>query len=239
MGEIPSYKAEFIEFLRGIKALKFGEFTLKSGRVSPWFCNVGAADDGVKMKQLCRAYKERLSAALSSGEVEDFQGLFGPPYKGIGLAIGTSMEFAGEKDVYWTFNRKEAKSHGDAGALVGKKITRGDKLVLMDDVFTTGETKEEAVDLVNSLDGKVVAVCIAVDRCEVGGDEKTSAIQVFKEKYNIPVISIVNAYEVKDYLSGKTVDFETKDGVLKKDVPFDEGLNILMAAYLEKYGVKP
>ena len=93
-------------------------------------------------------------------------------------------------------------------------------------------------NLGRSLEGEVTAVCIAVDRCEVGADEKTSAIQAFQEKYNIPVISIVNAYEVKEFLSGKIVDFETKTGIIKKDVPFDEGLNILMEAYLEQYGVK-
>lgn len=239
MGEIPSYKAEFIEFLKEVNALKFGEFTLKSGRVSPWFCNVGAADDGKRMNTLCRGFSELLLINLEGGAIH-FNGLFGPPYKGIGLAIGTSMYLAGggKWNPYWTFNRKEAKSHGDQGRLVGHKIKPGDSLAILDDVFTTGGTKEEAVDLIHSLDAKVEAVCIAVDRCEVGADGKTSAIEAFEEKYNIPVLSIVTAYEIMEHMAGRTVDFETKTEVLRKDVSFDEEIRPLMKAYLERYGVE-
>ncbi len=205
-----AYQKQFIEFLLETGALKLSseteDFSLKSGRRSPWFVNLGDFSDGVSARELGRAYAGRIQALLP-----DLSGtlLFGPAYKGIPLAVATSIAL-GEagKAIGFAFDRKEVKAHGEAtGAdlqkqmIVGSKIPDGTKIVILDDVLTTGATKNDALELL----GKVAknlqypGLVIGVDRQEVGIDG-VSAVQKFAEQNKIPVVSIVNAVEVFQYL---------------------------------------
>ncbi len=207
-----AYKKNFIEFLLNKEALKIGEFELKSGRMSPYFINTGMFDDGKSIGKLGYFYAAKIADRFRP---EEFDIIFGPAYKGVPLAVTTAIALSKDFDINkgYAFNRKEPKDHGEATKqeatkqekqknwIVGHKIKDGDKIIMLDDVFTTGKTKYEAIDLLDSVTDYIytAGLIIAVDRQEVGTDG-TSAIQQFEEKTKIPVDSIVSISEIIEYL---------------------------------------
>lgn len=190
------YQKEFIEFAIEQGVLKFGEFTLKSGRVSPYFFNAGLFNTGVALAKLGRFY----AAALEDAAV-DYDVIFGPAYKGIPLATTVAVALADQykKDVPYVFNRKEAKTHGEGGNLVGAELTG--KVVIVDDVITAGTAIREVMAMIDAAEGAIpAATLIALDRQEKGQGE-LSAIQEVERDFNMPVISIVGLNQVLDYVS--------------------------------------
>ncbi|MDF1780770.1 MAG: orotate phosphoribosyltransferase [Alcanivoracaceae bacterium] len=190
------YKKEFIEFALARGALKFGEFTLKSGRKSPYFFNAGTFSSGASLAALGRYYAD----AIVAGGVE-IDMLFGPAYKGIPLVAAVSVALAEHhnRDLPWAFNRKEAKDHGEGGWLVGSPL-QGRALVI-DDVITAGTAIREVAALFEQTDAKMAAVMVALDRQEKGSGE-LSAIQEVERSLAIPVQSIVGMADIIQYLEG-------------------------------------
>lgn len=191
-----AYQKEFIEFAIAQGVLKFGEFTLKSGRVSPYFFNAGLFNSGVALAKLGRFY----AAALEDSGVE-YDVIFGPAYKGIPLAATLSVALADHygKDMPYVFNRKEAKTHGEGGNLVGAPL-KG-RVVIVDDVITAGTAIREVMAMINAAEGATpAAALIALDRQEKGQGE-LSAIQEVERDFGMKVISIVGLNQVLDYVS--------------------------------------
>ena len=189
------YKKEFIEFAIARNVLRFGEFTLKSGRVSPYFFNAGLFNTGGDLAKLGRFY----AAALQAANV-DFDVLFGPAYKGIPIATTTAVALANDhnRDVPYCFNRKEAKTHGEGGNLVGSPLQGN--IMLVDDVITAGTAIRESMQLIEQHDANLAGVLIALDRQEKGQGE-LSAIQEVERDFGTKVISIVSLADVVDYLA--------------------------------------
>jgi len=188
------YKREFIELALELGVLRFGEFTLKSGRVSPYFFNAGLFNTGGAVASLGRCY----ARAVAESGVE-FDMLFGPAYKGIPLVTATAMALADwhSLSVPFAFNRKEAKDHGEGGNTVGAEIAG--RVMIIDDVITAGTAIRESIALIESLGARVCAVTIALDRQEKGSGE-TSAIQEL-EQQGLEVVSIVKLEHILEYLS--------------------------------------
>ncbi|MDT0629096.1 orotate phosphoribosyltransferase [Alteromonas sp. W364] len=191
------YKKEFIEFAIARNVLRFGEFTLKSGRVSPYFFNAGLFNTGGDLAKLGRYY----AAALQASNV-DFDVLFGPAYKGIPIATTTAVALSNDhdKDVPYCFNRKEAKTHGEGGNLVGSPLEG--KIMLVDDVITAGTAIRESMQLIEQHEASLAGVLIALDRQEKGKGE-LSAIQEVERDFGTQVISIVSLADVIEYLAEK------------------------------------
>ena len=211
------YQREFIRFALDRKVLRFGEFTLKSGRTSPYFFNAGLFNSGSALAQLGRFYA---AAIVESGI--SFDVLFGPAYKGIPLAAATAVALAEHhgQDLPWCFNRKEAKAHGEGGSLVGAPL-KGDVLII-DDVITAGTAIREVMQIIASQDGaKAAGVLIALNRQERGNGE-LSAIQEVERDFGIPVVSIVSLNQVLQFLED--------DPQLKQHLP-------AVRAYREQFGV--
>jgi orotate phosphoribosyltransferase len=210
------YQQQFIEMAIAQKALCFGEYTLKSGRVSPYFFNAGLLCTGRALAQLGRCYAH---AIIDAGVEYDV--LFGPAYKGIPLAAATVCALADDfkLDVPYAYNRKEVKDHGEGGQLVGAPLSG--RIMIIDDVITAGTAVREVMEIISAADASPAAVVIGLNRQERGTGEK-SAIQEVEEAFNIPVISIVNLNQVIDYL--KSLPDYAED--VKK-----------MEAYRELYGV--
>jgi orotate phosphoribosyltransferase len=189
------YKKEFIEFAIERQVLRFGEFTLKSGRVSPYFFNAGLFNTGGDLAKLGRYY----AAALQAANV-DFDVLFGPAYKGIPIATTTVVALSNDYnlDVPYCFNRKEAKTHGEGGSLVGSALEG--RIMLVDDVITAGTAIRESMQIIEQHRASLAGVLIALDRQEKGQGE-LSAIQEVERDFNTQVISIVSLADVIDYLS--------------------------------------
>ncbi|MER2490960.1 orotate phosphoribosyltransferase [Catenovulum sediminis] len=189
------YKKDFIEFALSRGVLKFGEFTLKSGRTSPYFFNAGLFKTGGDLAKLGRFY----AAALAQSGVE-FDVLFGPAYKGIPIASATSIALADhyEKDVPYCFNRKEKKDHGEGGTLVGSDLI-GD-IMLVDDVITAGTAIRESMQIIQAQGANLKGVLIALDRQERGKAE-LSAIQEVERDFNTQVISIIQLTDLIEYLA--------------------------------------
>lgn len=177
--------------------LRFGEFTLKSGRRSPYFFNLGALNTGAAIARLGEAYAERIGAAEL-----DFDVVFGPAYKGIPIAVATAEALARRgRDAAWAFNRKEAKSHGEGGAFVGAEVA-GRRVVLVDDVLTAGTAIREAVALLESAGASLAGVIIALDRREVGAGGLT-AVEALAGELAVPVLSLLALEDVIEYLDGE------------------------------------
>ncbi|MCY1283134.1 orotate phosphoribosyltransferase [Pseudomonas jinjuensis] len=211
-----AYQREFIRFAIERGVLRFGEFTLKSGRTSPYFFNAGLFNTGLALAQLGRFYA---SAIVDSGI--SFDVLFGPAYKGIPLAATTAVALAEQhgRDVPWCFNRKEAKDHGEGGTLVGSPL-QGDVLII-DDVITAGTAIREVMQIIDAQGAKAAGVLIALNRQERGKGE-LSAIQEVERDFGMPVVSIVSLEQVLEYLAG--------DAELKRHLPAVE-------AYRAQYGI--
>ncbi|MEO1939202.1 orotate phosphoribosyltransferase [Candidatus Thioglobus sp.] len=188
------YQKDFVDFMLEIGALKFGEFTLKSGRVSPYFFNAGSFNTGEHLSKLGKFYAQ----AITESGLE-FDVLFGPAYKGIPLATACAMALNDSfgMNVPYSFNRKEAKTHGEGGSIVGHAL-QGDVLII-DDVITAGTAIREAMDIIDANGAKAKGVIVAVDRQEKGkGDQ--SAIQEVQENFGITVLSIISLSHLIDYL---------------------------------------
>ena len=188
------YQNDFVDFMLEIGALKFGEFTLKSGRVSPYFFNVGQFNQGNHLSQLGQFYAQAIEASGIKFDV-----LFGPAYKGIPLAAATAIALndSFNRSVPYSFNRKEAKDHGEGGSIVGHPL-EGDILII-DDVITAGTAIKEAKDIINANGAKTKGVVVALDRQEKGKGE-LSAIQEVEQNFGIAVVSIINLSHIVDYL---------------------------------------
>ncbi|RRJ82538.1 orotate phosphoribosyltransferase [Aestuariirhabdus litorea] len=188
------YQRDFIRFAIEQQVLRFGEFTLKSGRVSPYFFNAGLFNSGAALARLGRYY----ASALEQSGVE-YDVIFGPAYKGIPLAAATAVALADQhdKDLPYSFNRKEAKDHGEGGTLVGAEL-KG-RILIVDDVITAGTAVREVMQIIADHEATPAAVLIALDRQERGQGE-LSAIQEVERDYGIPVISIVNLGQVLSYI---------------------------------------
>ena len=212
-----AYQRDFIRFAIDRGVLRFGEFTLKSGRTSPYFFNAGLFNSGSALAQLGRFYA---AAIVESGI--SFDVLFGPAYKGIPLAAATAVALAEHhgRDLPWCFNRKEAKAHGEGGSLVGAPLTG--KVLIIDDVITAGTAIREVMQIIASQEGaKAAGVLIALNRQERGNGE-LSAIQEVERDFGIPVVSIVSLNQVLQFLED--------DSQLKQHLP-------AVRAYREQFGV--
>lgn len=190
-----AYQREFIQFALERGVLRFGEFTLKSGRVSPYFFNAGLFDSGLALAKLGRFYAQAL---MDSGLSYDV--IFGPAYKGIPLAATTAVALAEHhhRDIPWCFNRKEAKAHGEGGTLVGAPLAGN--IVIVDDVITAGTAIREVMQIIKAQGAQAAGVLIALDRQERGTGE-LSAIQEVERDFIIPVISIVSLTQVLQFLA--------------------------------------
>ncbi len=188
-------KNQFIKFVMQTGALKLGEFTLKSGRVSPYFFNAGLFNTGGQLATLATGYAHAIHESNLSFDV-----LFGPAYKGIPLAATTSVALATQfsQDKPYAFNRKEAKKHGEGGSIVGHELTG--KVLIIDDVITAGTAIREAIDIITQNGAKPAGVVIALDRMEKGNSE-LSAIQEVEKEFDIPVKSIITLNDIIDYLA--------------------------------------
>lgn len=211
-----AYQQQFIELAIDRKALCFGEFTLKSGRVSPYFFNAGLFSSGAALAALGRCYA---SAIIDSGV--EFDVLFGPAYKGIPLAAVTATALADHfgRDVPYVYNRKEAKDHGEGGLIVGAPMTG--KVLIIDDVITAGTAVREVMAMIAANGAEPAGVVIGLNRAERGKGE-LSAIQEVEQEYAVPVISIVNLGQIIDYLHGQ---------------PEQAGNVANIEAYRQQYGV--
>jgi orotate phosphoribosyltransferase len=195
-----SYKSDFTKFLLDAGALRFGDFTLKSGRRSPYFINTGAFDTGAKIERLGAYYVACIMDHIGEGHIpEDVSTVFGPAYKGIPLAVATAAALAREynTDTGYTFNRKEAKDHGEGGSFVGAKLKDGDKLIIVDDVITAGTAIRETVPLLRSAaDVEIAGLIISVDRMEKGPGGETSAVKEAERDLGVRVWPIITVKEI-------------------------------------------
>ena len=205
-----SYKREFIEFLQSAGVLKFGDFTAKSGRKIPYFINAGEIKTGEHIKKLgsfyAKAYIDKLGMKNTA--------LYGPAYKGISISVATSIGLAkAGLDVPFFFNRKEAKDHGEGGVFVGYKPVAGDEIVICEDVITAGTAIRESMAILSKLDGvKVAATFVMVDRKEKGQTEKSAMAEV-GEEFGFPVYSVVDVYDIIEYLEEDPKNKENVDRI--------------------------
>lgn len=223
-----NYKKEFIEFMVESDVLKFGEFTLKSGRKSPFFMNAGAYVTGSQLMRLGEYY----ARAIHDNYGDDFDVLFGPAYKGIPLSVATSIAFYKlyGKEIRYCSNRKEVKDHGDTGILLGSKIKDGDKVVIIEDVTTSGKSIEETFPILKAQgDIEIKGLMVSLNRMEQGkGGEKT-ALDEIQDLYGFPTAAIVTMEEVVECLYNKEC--------LGKVVINDE-LKAAIDEYYKQYGVR-
>jgi orotate phosphoribosyltransferase len=195
---MPDFHREFLEFAIAENVLRFGEFTLKSGRISPYFFNAGLFNTGRSLARLGRFYAQ----AISDSQIR-FDVLFGPAYKGIPLAAVTSAALADEHqlDIGYAFNRKEAKDHGEGGTIVGHPLQG--RVLIIDDVITAGTSVRESLDLIRAQGAEPAGVVIALDRQERGKQER-SAIQEVEQDLGLPVVSIARLQDLIRHLQQDT-----------------------------------
>ena len=215
-----SYKREFIQFLQNAGVLKFGDFTAKSGRKIPYFINAGEIKTGENIAKLgqfyARAYLDKVGNKATV--------LYGPAYKGISIAVSASIALAGEGlNLPFFFNRKEVKDHGEGGVFVGYKPKAGDEIVIVEDVITAGTAIRETMEIMKGVEGiKVVATFVMVDRKEKGQGDKGAMVEI-EEEFGFPVYSVVDVYDIIEYLEEDEANKENVDRIKK---------------YLEVYGAK-
>lgn len=220
-----NYKKEFIDFMVKCNVLKFGDFTLKSGRKSPFFMNAGAYVTGSQLMQLGRYYAQ----AIHDNYGDDFDVLFGPAYKGIPLSVATVIAYSElyGKEIRYCSNRKEEKDHGDAGILLGSKMKDGDRVVIIEDVTTSGKSIEETFPIIqaqgtNKDSIKIVGLMVSLNRQEKGKGTKC-ALDEITDLYGFPAKAIVSMSEVVEVLDGTIINDEIKAAI---------------DAYYKEYGAK-
>ncbi len=223
-----AYKQEFIEFMVESNVLRFGEFTLKSGRKSPFFMNAGAYVTGSQLKRLGEYY----ARAIHSKYGDDFDVLFGPAYKGIPLSVATSIAFSElyGKEIRYCSDRKEEKDHGaDKGSFLGSPLQDKDRVVMIEDVTTSGKSMEETVPKVKgAADVEIVGLMVSLDRMEVGKGGQKCALDEVKELYGFDTAAIVTMKEVVEHLYNRECHGR---------IVIDDGLKAAIDAYYGKYGV--
>ena len=219
------YKQEFIEFMVDSDVLRFGEFTLKSGRKSPFFMNAGLYVTGQQLTKLGEYYAK----AIHDNYGDDFDVLFGPAYKGIPLSVATVMAFHKlyGKEIRYCSNRKEAKDHGDAGILLGSPIKDGDKVVIIEDVTTSGKSIEETFPIIQAQgDVEIKGLMVSLNRMERGKGEKSALVEI-QEKYGFPANAIVSMADVVEHLYHKEVNGK---------VVIDDKIKAAIDEYYKQYG---
>ncbi len=221
------YKQEFIEFMVDSKVLKFGDFTLKSGRKSPFFMNAGAYVTGSQLRKLGKYY----ARAIHESYGDEFDVLFGPAYKGIPLSVATTIAYSElyGKDIRYCSNRKEAKDHGDVGILLGSGIQDGDRVVIIEDVTTSGKSIEETFPILKAQGNiEIKGLMVSLNRCERGKGTK-SALQEVSELYGFPTGAIVSMKEVVEHLYNRPYQGQ---------IIIDDTLKASIDAYYEQYGAE-
>ena len=223
-----AYKQEFIEFMVESDVLKFGDFTLKSGRKSPFFMNAGADVTGSQLHRLGQFYARAIHDEFGL----DFDVVFGPAYKGIPLSVITTMalsELYG-KEARYCSNRKEVKDHGDTGILLGSALRDGDRVVIVEDVTTSGKSIEETHPiLMQQANVEVVGLMVSLNRLEVGKGGEICALDEVRERYGFPTASIVDMGEVTEHLLNRECQGR---------VVIDDKVKAALDAYYEQYGAK-
>ncbi|MBO5346566.1 MAG: orotate phosphoribosyltransferase [Lachnospiraceae bacterium] len=224
-----AYKQEFIEFMVDSKVLKFGDFTLKSGRKSPFFMNAGGYVTGSQLKKLGEYYAK----AIHDKYGDDFDVLFGPAYKGISISVVTAIAFSElyGKEVRYCSDRKEEKDHGaDKGSFLGSKLQDGDRVVMIEDVTTSGKSMEETVPKVRgAADVEIIGLMVSLNRMEVGLGGEKSALEEIKERYGFEANAIVDMAEVTEYLHNRPYHGE---------IIIDDAMKASIDAYYEQYGCR-
>ena len=224
-----AYKQEFIDFIVESDVLKFGEFTLKSGRKSPFFMNAGAYVTGTQLMKLGEYYAK----AIYDNYGDDFDVLFGPAYKGIPLSVATTIAFAKlyGKEVRYCCDRKEEKDHGaDKGSFLGSKLKDGDRVVMIEDVTTSGKSMEETVPKVKgAADVEIVGLMVSLNRMEVGKGGEKCALDEVKDLYGFETNAIVSMDEVVECLYNTECNGK---------IVIDDTLKAAIDAYYEQYGAK-
>lgn len=222
------YKQEFIGFMVDSQVLKFGDFTLKSGRKSPFFMNAGAYVTGAQLRKLGEYYAK----AIHDRYGLEFDVLFGPAYKGIPLTVATTMaisELYG-KEIRYCSNRKEVKDHGDTGILLGSKLKDGDRVVIIEDVTTSGKSIEETFPIIKAqADVSIQGLMVSLNRMEKGLSSEKSALDEIREKYGFETGAIVTMEEVVECLYNKPIDGR---------IYIDDEIKGRIDAYYETYGAK-
>ena len=223
-----NYKQEFIEFMVKSQVLRFGEFTLKSGRISPFFMNAGLYQSGGQLEKLGEFYARAIHDAYGT----DFDVLFGPAYKGIPLAVATVMAISRlyGKEVRYCANRKEVKNHGDTGILLGSKLKDGDRVVIIEDVTTSGASMAETVPILRAqADVQILGLMVSLNRMERGQESEHSALSEIQAKYGFPTGAIVTMEEVVEALYNREVNGQ---------VLIDDAMKQKLDAYYLQYGAK-
>ena len=224
-----NYKQEFIEFMVDCEVLKFGDFTLKSGRKSPFFMNAGAYVTGTQLMKLGEYYAQ----AIHSTYGDDFDVLFGPAYKGIPISVVTCVAYAKlyGKEIRYCSDRKELKDHGaDKGGLLGSKLKDGDRVVMIEDVTTSGKSMEETVPKVReAANVEIVGLMVSLNREERGMDSAKSALSEITARYGFPANAIVSMSDVVEVLYNKPYNGK---------VYIDDTLKASIDAYYEQYGAQ-
>ena len=227
--KMEAYKQEFIEFMVESDVLKFGDFTLKSGRKSPFFMNAGAYVTGSQLMRLGEYYAK----AIHDNYGDDFDVLFGPAYKGIPIAVVTAIAYSQlyGKEIRYCSDRTEEKDHGaDKGSFLGTKLKDGDRVVMIEDVTTSGKSMEETVPKVKgAADVTIVGLMVSLNRMEVGKGGEKCALDEVKDLYGFETAAIVDMNEVVECLYNKEVNGE---------VLIDDTLKAAIDAYYEQYGAK-
>lgn len=224
-----AYKKEFIDFMVACQVLKFGDFTLKSGRKSPFFMNAGAYVTGTQLMKLGEYY----ATAIHENYGDDFDVLFGPAYKGIPISVVTAVAYSKlyGKEIRYCSDRKEEKDHGaDKGSFLGSSLKDGDRVIMIEDVTTSGKSMEETVPKVKgAANVEILGLMVSLNRMEVGLGGEKSALDEIKEKYGFDARAIVSMAEVVEALYNKPVDGR---------VLIDDELKARIDEYYEQYGVK-